>query len=222
MSRDFDPSAADPTRLARTSDLLEALLAREVERLSFADLVAAVGDRAFGALLLVFAVPNMIPTPFIGLSGLLGWPLILFSAQLAAGRRAPWVPHWLSRRSMARGDARSFAARILPRLRRAERLLKPRWPALTAPAAERLLGAVCLILAIALTLPIPFGNFLPALAISAVALALIEKDGVAAALGLALSVVSIAIVAVLGIGVAYAVALAAVIFLREILGFAAL
>ena len=77
----------------RTSTLLCSLAEAPGETLRFADLLAGLGERAFGALLLVFALPNCLPVPALpGLSTLMALPLVLLSAQLALGRRQPWLP----------------------------------------------------------------------------------------------------------------------------------
>ena len=64
-----------------------------------------------------------------------------------------------------------------------------------------------------LALPIPLGNLLPAVAVTLVALGLIEKDGIFVALGLAVGAGSLALVA----GVISAVVLTAIFFVREVL-----
>src|SRR5690554_8128838 len=74
-------------------------------RISVADLLAALQVRAFGALLLIFALPNVIPTP-PGTSAILGLPLLFLTAQMMLGQ-APWLPRFIADRSMARGDLRS-------------------------------------------------------------------------------------------------------------------
>ena len=56
------------------------------ERVSIADLLIALQDRALAALLLIFALPNVIPVP-PGTSALLGAPLLFLAAQLAFGTR---------------------------------------------------------------------------------------------------------------------------------------
>jgi hypothetical protein len=75
-------------------------------------------------------------------------------------------------------------ATVRPGLQRFEKLLKPRLLFLTSTWAERGIGLCCLIAAALVFLPIPFGNLLPALALCAFGLALIERDGVLALLGL--------------------------------------
>jgi hypothetical protein len=145
------------------------------ERISFGDLLAALSDRALGALLFVFACPNALPA-LPGTSVILGAPLVLLAAQLAFKRR-PWLPGFIAKRSMSRTDFQTLVGRICPWLQRAEKMLRPRASAWALPPMEYLVGAVCLLLAIVVLLPIPLGNMLPALAISMLALGILERDG---------------------------------------------
>jgi hypothetical protein len=145
------------------------------ERISIADLLAALGDRAIGALLFIFAFPNVLPTP-PGTSAVLGAPLLFLAAQLAFGR-PPWLPAIITKRSMSRDDFQTLIRRLAPWLARAEKLLKPRLSSLALPPMEYLIGLMCLLLAVLLALPIPLGNMLPALAISLIALGVLERDG---------------------------------------------
>ena len=158
------------------------------ERISVGDLLAALGDRAIGALMFFFAAPNILPVP-PGVSTLLGAPLLFLSAQLMLGMR-PWLPGVITRRSISRDDLATLVRRIVPWLAKAEKLLKPRAPVLVRPPVEYFVGLVCLVLAGILMLPIPLGNTLPALAISLLALGVLERDGVWIAIGLLASVVA--------------------------------
>ncbi|HET9274022.1 MAG TPA: exopolysaccharide biosynthesis protein, partial [Methyloceanibacter sp.] len=73
-------------RGGRLSDILSALAADQTrERISIADLFEVMRDRAFGALMLIFAAPNVLPLP-PGASSVLGAPLIFIAAQLALAR----------------------------------------------------------------------------------------------------------------------------------------
>jgi hypothetical protein len=191
--------------------LLALAMQTERERISIGDLLAALGDRALGALLFIFAFPNVLPVP-PGTSTVLGAPLIFLAAQLMLGR-TPWLPAVVSKRSLLHADFVVLVRRVVPWLQRAERLLRPRlrWAAL--PPMEYLLGAVCLLLAVVLVLPIPLGNMLPALAISLMALAVLERDGLWALAGLVVAVVSVVVVW----GVVFAVVKAGLFLLREVL-----
>ncbi|MBB6253530.1 exopolysaccharide biosynthesis protein [Nitrospirillum iridis] len=183
----------DGARPAKVSDILQALAADEGrERVAIADLLTALSDRAVGALIFVFAVPNVLPTP-PGTSAVLGLPLVFLTAQLALGRR-PWLPRFIAGRSLARKDFAALMAKVAPWLAKAERMLKPRLGALTRPPAENAVGALCFLLALILFLPIPLGNMLPALAICLVALGVLERDGVWVLLGLGTAVAAVTVV----------------------------
>lgn len=171
-----DGAAATLLRVARASG---------GPRLSIADLIIALGDQGFGLLLLIMALPNVIPGPFIpGFSFPFALGSALLSAQILVGEPTPQLPGWLGRQSLACDRFRRFAARAEPRLRRLERLVRPRPNWLTAGAGRRLVGLVTALLSLVLALPVPFGNLPAALAICIIALGLLEEDGIALACGL--------------------------------------
>lgn len=187
-------SREDKPHGGKLSDILTAVAADETrERISVGDLVRIMSYRAYGALMLIFALPNVLPTP-PGTSAVLGAPLIFLAAQLLLRRPTPWLPEIIASRSMARTDFAAIVARAVPWLARAERLLQPRLEFLTRPPCEQIIGFICLLLAVILFLPIPLGNMLPALAICLFSLAILERDGLAALIGVALSVLSVVLV----------------------------
>lgn len=162
------------------------------ERVSISDLMRAMDARAVAALILLFALPNVLPTP-PGTSSILGLPLLYLCAQMMLGK-LPWLPALIADRSMTRNDFRAFVSRVTPWLARAERLLKPRLLFITSPKGEQVIGALCLLLAIVLAMPIPLGNMLPALAISLMALGVLERDGLWVLGGVIVAVLSLVIV----------------------------
>ena len=186
---------------ARTSQLLREFLASHKEpRISLGALRDALGDRGFGVLLFIFALPNLVPVNIPLLSAVLGFPLVLLAAQLSYGRHKPWFPDWLTAQSFPRQGFSNVVLRALPYLERTERLLRPRLTMLLSWTGERVIGVAVLILALVLTLPIPFANWLPACAISIIALAILEKDGLAVLVGIAVGVASLLVAATVVIG----------------------
>lgn len=166
-----------PTLPPRLTEILRRLAEDpRRDRIAIADMLDTMRARAFGALLLVFAFPNLLPSP-PGLAGVLGMPLIFLSAQMMLGMH-PWLPGFIARRSMPRPTFAAMVARINPWLARAERLLKARLKPLAWPVSQRLIGAVCLVLSVALALPIPFANMAPAFAICLIGLGVLERDGI--------------------------------------------
>ena len=197
------PARIDEEPKQALSSLLLALAQREgAARVSIDDLLQALGDRALGALIFFFAFPNVLPLP-PGTSFILGAPLVFLVGQLMLSM-PPWLPHFIGKRSMAQPDFAALVARIAPWLVRAEKLLRPRLQALSSEPMERVIGAVSLLLALLVVLPIPFGNMLPALAISCMALGLLERDGVWIVLGLITSAVAAVVVSGVVVGVAQA------------------
>jgi len=180
----FPRRRARPTR-ERLSELLDRLAHEDdSERIAFGRLLESVGERTFGALFLVFSIPAVMVGVIPGISTLLGLPLLLLSIQLTIGSPRPWLPRSVSARSLERSAFARVVAAIQPRLQRFEKLLKPRLLVLTSVWAERGIGLCCLIAAALVFLPIPFGNLLPAVALCAFGLALMEKDGILVLVGL--------------------------------------
>ncbi|HEX2447898.1 MAG TPA: exopolysaccharide biosynthesis protein [Methyloceanibacter sp.] len=190
------PEGTGVSSTRRTSQLLRDFVASQTEpRVSLGALRDALDDRGFGVLLFVFAFPNLLPHNIPLVSAVLGLPLVLLAAQLSYGRHKPWFPRWLADRSFPRLGFTAIVMHALPYLERAERLLKPRLTGIVSWTGERLIGIALLVLTVVLTLPIPFGNLLPALAIAIVGLALVEKDGVAVLVGLGVGAASLVVVA---------------------------
>ncbi|MCZ0964609.1 exopolysaccharide biosynthesis protein, partial [Paracoccus benzoatiresistens] len=169
------------TSLVRPRPTLSRALIRLAEewtepRISVAQILSALGDRGLVGLLLILAIFNVIPNP-PGTSAVLGLPMLYLSWQMMRGQM-PWLPQFLAGRSFDIAQFRSVVTRAMPYLNRIERLLRPRLPLLSSPAAMRVLGSVCLVLSVVLILPIPLGNLLPAAAIAIIALGALERDGV--------------------------------------------
>ncbi len=181
-------------RATRLSDLLISItLEATRERISVDDLFQSMRDRVFGALMFVFALPNVLPA-IPGTSIILGVPLALLAGQLAVGSNTPWLPQVLRRRSMTSSDFAKLVGRTVPWISRAEHLLKPRLSWLTVRQAEQLIGAICFVLAVLLVLPLPFGNILPALSICILSLAMLERDGLAALFGVLTGALAVVVV----------------------------
>ncbi|MFN3583494.1 exopolysaccharide biosynthesis protein [Phenylobacterium sp.] len=176
------------------SEVLQEVADLPSERITVAELVERFGGRAMGALLLVFGLLCLLPLPPGGTT-IFGLPLLLLAPQLVIGRHAPWLPQRLRLRQVPLDDMRARLPRLIRWLRRIEAISQPRLTFLFGPVGERLIGVVCTALALVLILPIWGGNMLPALAVSALSLALILKDGVLALAGYALVAVSGAVLA---------------------------
>jgi hypothetical protein len=167
-------------RAERLSEILARLAEPATGSITLGEVLAAVGERSFGALLVILAIPNMVAGLIPGLSILLGLPLLLVSLQLLVGADKPWLPRRLARLEIQRADLRRIVERTRKVLRRLERALRPRLEFLTAPWAERLIGLGCVALSLLVFLPIPFANLVPATGIMLFGFSMLERDGLMA------------------------------------------
>lgn len=187
-----EAGATEPAA-TRLSDMLSAI-ANDTsrERIAIGDLVKVMEERAFGPLMFIFSLPNVLPTP-PGTSTVLGAPLIFLTLQLALGRD-PWLPRFIADRSIGRREFAGFIEKAAPWLAKAEKLLRPRLGFLAHPPGENIVGIMCFILAVVLVLPIPLGNMLPALAVCVLALGILERDGVWVIAGMTIALGSLGVV----------------------------
>lgn len=167
----------------RTTDvLLDAIRRIDGDRVSIGELIDGLGERAYGILMLLFALPTILPAP-PGMSALTGMPIVVFSLQLMWGSPHPWLPAFLRRRSILRSDLMSVLDKAEPYLRKVERFTKPRFFWLVEGRFERLAGFIVFLLSVVLIMPIFMGNIFPSIAIALIALALMERDGIAVIIG---------------------------------------
>ena len=164
------------------------------DRISVEELTHRFGGRAIGALLFVFGLACMLPLP-PGATTIFGFPLVLLAPQLIIGAGVPWLPEGVKRRTISMAHLKEGLPRFIRVLKRVEAVSKPRFVLLFGPVGERLIGVVILALALVLILPIPGGNILPAMAVSALAFALIQRDGLIALIGYALAITSASVLA---------------------------
>lgn len=157
-------------------------------RITLGELIAAFGSRSYGLLIVLFAIPNLLPIYIPGLSPIFGVPLAIIALQLALGQPMPWLPGVLTRRSLRREDLQKIAIAAQPWLRRVEYFLKPRPSALTRRTGERVIGAYCFFLALLVIVPLPFTNGPPSLACAIMAIGLIEEDTLTVLAGMVVGV----------------------------------
>ena len=173
----------------------------EGDRLTVADIVAVLRDRAFALLVVLLGLPNCLPMP-PPIPFVCGLLLALVAAQLAAGRPTPWLPAALLRRSIPQDAVKRAVARALPVLQRLERLSRPRIAFLEKPLALRLIGIVLILMSIGLLVAAPVIGQIPlGIAVCLVGLGLVERDGVVVVGGLLVGVVGLT----LSLGFVYAI-----------------
>ncbi|NTJ42956.1 exopolysaccharide biosynthesis protein [Agrobacterium larrymoorei] len=169
------------------------------EKVSLDRLLEQLGDKAIAFVLLVFAIPAIVPTPGIPAGMIFGTALAILALQIIFRARKLVLPGFLGRLSVSRSIIQLTADKAAPRLEKLETLLKPRGHFLARFAGPAFIGVVIFLMAILIALPIPFGNTLPGITVLVIALALAQRDDLALLGGLVLAVISV----LFSIGIVY-------------------
>lgn len=95
------------------SALLLSLTEHSGAQMTVDGIVAHFGRRAFGAVLVIFAAPNLSPLPS-GSSTVLGWPLLLIAPQLMFGAKDPWLPKRIANHAVETSFIDGVCRRVAP------------------------------------------------------------------------------------------------------------
>ena len=187
-------AAAKPANGSLVASLKPLLRVRKA-RLSVGELMKRLEDAdGPGPVLFALTLPVMVPMP-PGVSMVLALPLLIVAPQIGLGRRQLWMPKALARRTITRQALVKLLHRVIPPLKRFEKLVRPRLTFLTGPIGARLVGVACTLIALVLVLPIPFANLVPSVAMGVFALGLTRRDGLLVLAGYGLIVVAAMVIA---------------------------
>ena len=190
--------------IARTLDGLDD------DEIEVGTLLERLRGRSYGGVFMLLAALGVVP----GLS-LLAGPMLLWPAwQLVRGDPVPRLPVVVTRRRVGAARLRALGDAALPRLERIERVVRPRWTALTAPPFTQMVGALVMALAVIVMIPLPLSNVPPAIAVVALSLALLERDGVVLLAGVSIGLVALLI----GVVVTFAAVRAGAMTVKALLG----
>jgi hypothetical protein len=166
-------------------ETLHALLDAE-GGITLGELLEAAGEQTYGLLVLLLSLPNLIPGLNVGLAPVGGVGLMALGAQLAWGRPHPWVPARIQAQPIHKGRIKEARTKFEHQLNRF------RWRgAEQGPIHHRWMGATIAWTGflLALPVPLPFGNQLPAAILCLLGASLLEERpawawiGAAASLG---------------------------------------
>ncbi len=162
----------------KVSEVIVAVLdSHGKETITVGEFKDAIANRSYGVLMLLLALPLIIPIPTPGLSAILCMPLMLITAQLMWGKKSPWLPKFITRKEFKCSDMRKAIDYTLPYIRKLESILRPRFDLFVTYSAERIIAIICFTLSLVIMLPIPFGNAIPAFVIFLYALSILTRDG---------------------------------------------
>lgn len=177
--------------MARLSVELERFFFQETQgsKVTLLDILQLAGERTFGFLFVLLALPSALPVPAPGYSIPFGVVLLVLAVQLVVGRRQPWFPQGWQQRGFELGQVQRVVKAGLPWLRRIELLSRPRLTYVCCSVAGRVvIGVAIALMAISMMIPIPGTNTLPAIGILVTGFGLLDDDGAISLAGLVLCV----------------------------------
>ena len=155
------------------------------EKVTLSEILTLAGERIFGFLFVILALPSALPVPAPGYSIPFGIAMFFLAIQLIIGRDRPWLPAKIMNGSMSLNNVRGFVKKGNFWLRKIEALTKPRFSYLCTSIVGRVvIGIAIALMSISMMIPIPGTNTLPAIGIFVTGFGLIEDDGVISLFGL--------------------------------------
>lgn len=142
-------------------------------------------ERAFGLMILVLAIPCLVPALY-GVPQIVGIPILLLAGQMLAGRVEPWLPEAVLKRRVSKAWLERMADFATKRMHWFERFSRPRLTVLAEGWAER--AAAAFMILATLTIVLPMTNTVPSVALTLLAVGLIQRDGLFVAAGAAVAV----------------------------------
>lgn len=164
--------------------------AENSQGVSVGEVMEAIGHRGYAPFLIAPSLVAISPLGAIpGLPSVMAIMTLLFSGQIALGRKDLWLPDILKRRTMEADKVKKTVAAVRPTVKWLDRYLGQRLSTLTRPPWDRIAAVICLILA-ACVPPvelIPFAAAIPLGAIALFGLSMLVQDGLAMLVAFAFS-----------------------------------
>ncbi|KAF0094573.1 MAG: Exopolysaccharide synthesis ExoD [Puniceicoccaceae bacterium 5H] len=160
-----------------SEDFRNLLAGSENQPLNLGSLVDRVGEKGFGMLLVLLALPSALPIPAPGYSTPFGIMLAILAGQMIVGKRMPVFPERFRKMRLNRklaDNMLSFAAKVFAKL---EWFIRPRMKWIGGRMGQSMMGWLVLVMACLMILPIPYTNTFPAMVIFLIGIGLMEEDG---------------------------------------------
>jgi hypothetical protein len=187
-----------PGELPLSRLLDQALCEDPADPVTLGGLAERLEERGFGLLIILLSLVTVIPVLPPGSAAAVGLLYVIGGLQMAAGRTRPWLPRRLASYRLSPRAVQGLRSRGVSLLERVERFSRPRWTPLSDRALLRASSVVVLLMGVVLFLPLPFLNTLPGLAMLALGVGLMNRDGVFLLVGTGLAAV---VLVLAGLGV---------------------
>lgn len=148
--------------------------------MNFGQLLHSLGPKSHAIAAILLVLPFLQPIPMAGLSTLFGAVHFILGTMIALQKDA-WLPQKLAKVELPSKTLILMLDGAEAICRKLEWVIKPRLVEFSTSKSAHIGGGILIAIAgavLALPLPIPFSNMLPAIVILCMSLALLEEDGV--------------------------------------------
>lgn len=158
------------------------------------ELIADFHENGLLLTMLFFALPVAVPLPYPpGFTTIMGVPLIILAIQMLLGYRQIFLPTKISNYQIRNATLITISKKIVPIIARIEKYIKPRCEFANSVYCEQFVGLISLLCSIAVAVPLPLTNAIPACGIAIMMLGLLNRDGITIILGGLTSIIGISV-----------------------------
>ena len=157
------------------------------------EVLEIAGERTFGFLFVLLALPSALPIPAPGYSVPFGIVMLLLAVQMIVGSEQPWLPEKFRKKGFERQQVQGLLRKGIPWLQKIELVARPRLtPVCTSRLGRTVIGCAIALMSISMMIPIPLTNTLPAIGIFITGFGLLDDDGAISLAGLTICAIATA------------------------------
>ncbi|MGC1309306.1 MAG: exopolysaccharide biosynthesis protein [Phormidesmis sp.] len=165
----------------------------ELSEVTLNEILEIAGERTFGFLFVLLALPSALPIPAPGYSTPFGIVMFLLAVQLIVGREQPWLPEGFRKRGFERKAVQGVIQKGMPWLQKIELVSRPRLTSVcTSRGGRMVIGSAIALMSLSMMIPIPLTNTLPAIGIFVTGFGLLDDDGAISLGGLTICAIGLA------------------------------
>ena len=155
------------------------------EEIAVRDLIEEFDGRSLELVILILAVPNLVPfINALGITHVTGALMLFFTGQMMTGSSRPWFPKFILNLKIKKTKLVKVLDKVTPFIRRVGLLMRRRMEGLCDEKLRKLYGFVLFVLTVILCLPIPFVNVPPVAIMVIILLGYFQHDGFFCLIGL--------------------------------------
>jgi hypothetical protein len=177
------------------SQILDSVLTvKKDSHITIGELMSRIAERGFGMLLVLLALPTLIPVLPPGSAATIGLIYTIIGFQMLFGMKYPWMPQRVKNYRLSEKTALKLREKGVAFFRVLERFSCSRLLFFDTDIMLRFVALPVILMGLILLTPLPFMNTIPALSVMLIGIGLLNRDGIFILAGLLLSISMLGII----------------------------